>query len=125
MRTQAAQSALMASINSKDVELQQKFPDYKPQDITQFAIDLQKIQPADAREYLYKAKMYEMNVKKAYEMGKLEGQGKLNSKLNIIAPVGTSIVANEDKPVRSKGESDQAYFIKLAQFRLAQSKAQK
>ena len=86
---------------------------------------MQKITPADAREYLYKAKNYETNLKKAYELGKQEGQGKLNGKLNIIAPQGSNITSQEGVPTKITGESDKAYFVRLGQFRLAQFKNQK
>jgi hypothetical protein len=125
IKNQANQNALMASINLKDNELKQKYTDYNPQEITQFAVDLQKIQPAEARDYLYKAKMYETNVRKAYEMGKLEGQGKLNSKLNVITPIGSNVVSNEGVPTKQAGESDKAFFVRLGQFRLNQFKNQK
>jgi hypothetical protein len=125
MKQQAQQEQLLSSISQKDLTLRQRFPNYDPLKVNEAAQRFGKLTPADAREYIYKADNFETEVKKAYEYGKLEGQGKLNSKLNALSPSGVSTTSNEGLPVRVKGESDQTYFVKLAQFRLAQSRAQK
>jgi hypothetical protein len=125
MKNQSAQQALLNSISQKDAILKAKFSNYDPQAINAAAQRFGSLTPADAREYIYKADKYEESVKNAYEMGKLEGQGKLNGKLNIITPQGTTVVNNEGVPSKAAGESDKAFFVRLGQFRLAQFKTQK
>jgi hypothetical protein len=125
MKNNSYQQQLLSSIAQKDATLKAKFTDYDPQAINEAAHRFGKLTPADAREYIYKADKYEESVKRAYEMGKLEGQGKLQSKLNVITPTGTSAVSNEGVPTKNKGESTQSYFSRLGAFRLAQSKVQK
>ncbi len=125
MKNLSAQQQLLSSINQKDITLRAKYSDYDPQAINEAAQRFGKLTPADAREYIYRADKYEESVKRAYEMGKLEGQGKLNSKLNIIAPQGTTVANNEGVPTKAAGESDKAFFVRLGQFRLAQYKTQK
>lgn len=125
MKNQSAQQALMSSINEKDITYKQKYPDYDPVKINEAAMRFQKITPAEAREYIYKADMYETNVRKAFEMGKLEGQGKLQTKINTITPQGTIVTNNEVVPTKVAGESDKAFFVRLGQFRLNQFKNQK
>ena len=125
IKNQSFQNQLLASINQNDILLKQKFADYDPQKINEAATRLGKLTPAVAREYIYKADNYETNVRKAYEMGKLEGQGKLNSKLNVIAPQGSTVTSNEGVPTKNAGENDKAFFVRLGQFRLAQFKNQK
>ena len=125
MKNQANQNALLASINQYDTVLKQKFPDYDPEKINEAAQRFGKLTPAVAREYIYKADNYETNIKKAYEMGKLEGQGKLNSKLNIIAPQGSTAIITQERPTKQAGESDKAFFVRIATARLEQSKNQK
>ena len=125
MKQQNQQNALLASISQNDVLLRQKFPSFNPEKVNEAAQRFGKLTPAAAREYIYKADMYETDVTKAYEMGKLEGQGKLNSKLNIITPQGSTITSDPDKPVKQAGESDKNYFVRLGQHNLAKFKSQK
>ena len=119
------QSQLLASINQKDLTLRQKYSDYDPLKINEAANRFGKLTPADAREYIYRADNYETAVKKAYEIGKLEGQGKLQTKINTIAPQGSTVTSNEGVPTKQTGESDKAFFVRLGQFRLNQFKNQK
>jgi hypothetical protein len=125
MRNQTANQQLLASINEKDITFKQKYPDYDPVKINEAAQRFGKLTPAEAREYIYKADMHDINVRKAFEMGKLEGQGKLQNKLDIIMPQGSTVTSNESVPKKNAGESDKAFFVRLGQFRLAQFKNQK
>lgn len=125
MKNQNLQEQLLSSINQKDLTLRGKFADYDPQKINEAAQRFGKLTPADAREYIYKADNFETAVKNAYQMGKLEGQGKLQTKINAIAPQGSAITSNEGVPTKVAGESDKAFFVRLGNFRLAQFKNQK
>lgn len=125
IRQQAQQEQLLSSISQKDVTLRQKFPSYDPLKVNDAAQRFGKLTPADAREYIYKADNFETEVMKAYEMGKLEGQGKLQTKINTITPTGSTIVGNEGVPTKQAGETDKAFFVRLGHFRLNQFKGQK
>ena len=125
MKYNNLQEQLLSSINRKDATLRAKFTDYDPLKINEAAQRFGRLNPADAREYIYKADNFETSVQKAYEYGKLEGQGKLQTKLNTIAPQGSTIVSNEGVPTKAKGESDKAFFVRLGEFRSAQFKNQK
>lgn len=125
MKQQSANEALRANISQKDNTLREKYADYNPDDINSATVEIAKMNLADVREYIYKAKMHDLNVKKAYEMGKLEGQGKLQSKINTITPVGNNVVTNQGVPTKAAGETDKAFFVRLGQFRLNQFKTQK
>lgn len=125
MKNNTAQELLRSTISQKDVTLRAKFSDYDSKAIDEATVNLAKLNLADVREYIYKATNYETNVKKAYEMGKQEGQGKLQNKINAIAPQGSTVVNNEGIPTKNTGESDKAFFVRLGQFRLAQYKTQK
>lgn len=125
MKNNTAQELLRSTISQKDTTLRAKFSDYDSKAIDEATVNLAKLNLADVREYVYKATNYEMNVKKAYEMGRLEGQGKLQTKINTIAPQGSTVVNNEGIPTKNTGESDKAFFVRLGQFRLAQYKTQK
>lgn len=125
IRQKATEEQIVNAIAQKDVTLRTRFTDYDSKQIDDACRNLAQSNIADVREYVYKAVNYETNVKKAYEMGRLEGQGKLNSKLNIIAPEGSVITGNEKVPTKNAGESDKNFFIRLGQFRQAQFKSQK
>ena len=125
MKQKATEEQIVNAITQKDVTLRTKFPDYDSKIIDQACKDLAQSNIADVREYVYKSINYDKNVRNAYEMGKLEGQGKLNSKLNVIAPQGTTVTSNEGVPKKIAGESDKNFFIRLGQFRQAQYKTQK
>lgn len=125
MKQQNFNEQLMASLNQKDITLRAKFANYDPQKVNEAAQRFGKLTPADAREYIYKADNYETAVTNAYEMGKLEGQGKLQTKINAIAPQGATVISNEGIPTKAAGETDKNYFIRLGQFRQAQFKNQK
>lgn len=125
MKQTTSQEQIRTAISQKDITLRQKFPDYNSDEINQATAELGNLNLADVREYIYKAKMYESNVKKAYEMGKLEGQGKLQTKINTIAPQGSTVVNNEGVPTKQAGESDKSFFVRLGQFRQAQYKNQR
>lgn len=126
MKNQAQQEQLMSSITQKDLTLRQKYgEDYDPVKVNEAAQRFGRLTPAEAREYIFLADNAMKMAQKSYEIGKLEGQGKLQNKINAITPQGSTVVSNEGLPARVKGQSDQAYFVQLAQFRLAQSKNQK
>lgn len=125
MKNNTAQELLRNTISQKDITLRSKFSDYDSKAIDEATVNLSKLNLADVREYVYKATNYELNVMKAYEMGKLEGQGKLQNKINVIAPQGSTVINNEGIPTKNAGESDKAFFVRLGQFRLTQYKTQK
>lgn len=125
MKQNTSQEQIRNAISQKDVTLRSKFSDYDSKSIDEATVNLSKLNLADVREYVYKATNYENNVKKAYEMGKLEGQGKLQTKINIITPSGSTVVNNEGVPTKNTNESDKAFFVRLGQFRLNQYKTQK
>lgn len=125
MKQATSQEQVRNAITQKDITLRTKFSDYDSKAIDEATVNLANLNLADVREYVYKATNYENNVKKAYEMGKLEGQGKLQTKINTIAPQGSTVINNEGIPTKQSGESDKAFFVRLGQFRQAQYKNQK
>jgi hypothetical protein len=125
MKNQANNDQIRTAITQKDMTLRTKFSDFDSKIIDEACVNLGKLNLADVREYVYKATNFETSVKKAYEMGKLEGQGKLQTKINTIAPQGSTVLSQEGVPTKQAGENDKAFFVRLGQFRLAQFKNQK
>jgi hypothetical protein len=125
MKQQTANDQIRTAITQKDLTLRGKFSDFDSKAIDQACVELGKLNLADVREYVYKATNFENSVKNAYEMGKLEGQGKLQTKINVITPQGTTVTNNEGVPTKQAGENDKSFFVRLGQFRLNQFKTQK
>lgn len=120
-----ANEQMRSAIIQKDVTYRAKYSDYDSKQIDEACVNLGKLNLVDVREFVYKAINYEKNVKAGYEMGRLEGQGKLQTKINAIAPQGSTITSNEGVPTKAVGESDKSFFVRLGQFRQAQFKNQK
>ena len=114
--------AIWSEINYTDGTLKSKYADYNPEQINKAFSDLAGLNAAQVREHIYKAQLHDEHVKSAYEMGKQEGKSLTQSKMNVISPDGTTATNSDGLPTRQKGESDQAFFVKIAQFRLAQSR---
>lgn len=125
MKQKAANDEIRTAISQKDLTLRTTYADYDSKAVDEACVRLGQMNLADVREFVFKAINYEKNSMKSYEYGKLEGQGKLNSKLNIIAPQGSTVTTNPDKPTKQQGESDKQFFVRLGQYNLAQFKNQK
>lgn len=125
MKQNTANEQIRSQITQKDITLRSRFPEYDSKAIDEACVKLGQMNLADIREFVHKAINFEKEVMKGYEFGKLEGQGKLQTKINTIAPQGTTVKSNEGVPTKSAGENDKAFFVRLGQFRLSQFKNQK
>lgn len=125
MKQNTAQEQIRNQIVQKDLTLRTKFPEYDSKAVDEACIRLGQMNLADVREFVHKAITFEKEVIKGYEFGKLEGQGKLQTKINTITPQGSTVTNNDGVPTKGAGESDKAFFVRLGQFRLAQFKSQK
>lgn len=117
-----ATQIIMSEINQTDTSLRSKYADYNPVVINDAFKELSSMNAAQVREHIYKARYHDDHVKAAYEMGKMEGKGLTQQKINVIAPDGTTVASSDSIPTRNKGESDQSFFVRIAQFRLAQAR---
>ena len=81
--------------------------------------------PLDIREHVYKSLKHDEDVAAAYELGKSERDALNQTKINGFTPNGSSTATSDGVPVRERGDTDQAYFQKLANFRLTQFKNRK
>lgn len=118
------QQNLVSAMNQKDAALQTKYGDYDALRVNQGLHDLSRISPVDLREHVYKAVFHDDHVQAAYEMGRKEAQG-LNQQRVQAATTSNGFVVSpaNDRPLRNKGETDQGYFVRLADYRLAQSRS--
>ena len=122
--TQLKQSNLRTSIQAEvsqtDAQLRAKYADYDPNEINSSTEALGKMNLSNIREYVYKATLHDQHVKDAYELGRQEALQFNREKIGAISPDGVNTNANDSAPAKNKGESDTAYFVRLAQARAAQ-----
>lgn len=124
-KQQVNQEQIRTAITQKDVTLRSTYVDYDSKAVDEACVRLGQMNLADVREFVFKAINYEKGNLKSYQMGKLEGQGKLQTKINTITPQGSTALAQDGVPTKQAGESDKAFFVRLGQFRLNQFKTQK
>lgn len=123
--TTLEQSNFQATVAQRDSQLQTRYPDYNPTQIDTVIRDLAQMNPLDIREHVYKSIKHDEDVAAAYELGKSERTELNQTKINAITPNGNTIANSDGLPIREKGDTDQVYFQKLANFRLAQFKNRK
>jgi len=117
-----ANASFMAAVAQEDARLQARYSDYDPTQVNQAMEELSRMTPIAVREIAYKVKNHDRLMKEVYEMGKAEGRGLNQDKLNAFSPNGSNMTSSDDVPTKQAGETDQAFFLKLAQHRLAQSR---
>lgn len=122
MKENNNQAIIRAEIAKSDASLQSRFADYNPVDIDNATKELASLSLASVREYVYKAKMHDDHVKAAYEMGKSDGRGLTQTKMAGMSNDGLTTHANDSVPTKEKGESDQAFFLRLAKRNLELSR---
>ncbi len=122
---QLKQVNYQAVIAQRDSQLQTRYPDYNPTQIDATIKELSQLSPLDIREHVYKSLKHDEDVAAAYELGRQEAKGLNQQKINAITQNGSAAVNSDGLPVREKGDTDQTYFMKMANFRLAQFKNRK
>lgn len=119
------QTNFEATVAQRDSQLQSRYPDYNPTQIDATIRNLAQMNPLDIREHVYKSLKHDEDVAAAYELGKSERMELNQNKVNAITSSGNSVATSDGVPVREKGDTDQMYFMKMANFRLAQFKNRK
>lgn len=119
------QSNFQATVAQRDSQLQSRYSDYNPVEIDATIRNLAQMNPLDIREHVYKSLKHDEDVANAYELGRKESQSLNQTKINAITSVGNTAMNSDGVPAREKGDTDQAYFQKIANFRLTQFKNRK
>lgn len=119
------QSNFQAQVMQRDTQLQTKYPDYNATQIDTVIRDLAQMSPLDIREHVYKSLKHDEDVAAAYELGRTEAQALTQSKITAITPNGSAAATSDGMPVRDAKDTDQGWFMKLANYRLAQFKNRK
>jgi hypothetical protein len=114
------QTNYQARMQQEHSQLQQKYADYDPQEVTQLWNDLSTGKIQATNEHLYKVANYERAVKAAYEYGIQQSKQLNQERSNGSSLNGLQVDNSTGLPVREKGERDESFFVKLAKFRAAQ-----
>lgn len=116
------QNNYQAIVSQRDEQLRQKYHDYNPIDIENSLKSLANMNPVDIREYIYKATRFEQAQKDAYELGRSERTQLTQEKISAVSPSGVSMANSNSLPAKNANESGAAYFVRLAQARLAEAR---
>lgn len=116
---------LQNAILQKDTELKNRFADYEPKIVDNALGELAQMQPQELRPYIWKAINYERDIERAYELGRQEKNSSIQDKVNSLSSAFGNANPADILPARDKGETDQSYFLKLADRRLQESKKNK
>lgn len=105
----------------EDETLKGKYANYDSQAVDILTGDLLKGKVKATREHLHKVLDYDDMAQRAYELGRQDERAGIKEKATSISPEGVTAVSNREVPEIEKGESDRAYFKRIALGNLLKS----
>lgn len=118
------QQNFISAMTQRDSLLQSKYGDYEALKVNQAFNDLARMNPLDLKEHIYKSIYHDQHVKDAYEEGKKDKEVLNQTRVQASTTTGVNALASDKRPIRDKRDTDQSYFIKLADARIAERKSQ-
>jgi hypothetical protein len=106
----------------QDEVLKTKYANYAPDIVDTTIHKLVKGEVKADREVVWKALDYDEAVKRAYELGKQDRAAETKEKTQSMSVEGYSATPTYDVPTIEKGESNTAYFKRIAARRMAELK---
>ena len=103
----------------QDEQLKNRYANYAPDIVDTTINKLVRGEVKADREVVWKALDYDEAVKRAYELGKQDKASENKEKITSMSPDGFSVTTTADVPPINQGESNTAYFKRLAARRLA------
>jgi len=117
------QEEVLKNFRSQDEVLKTKYANYDPNAVDIITGDLLAGKVQATREDLFKVYDYENAVRRAYELGKQDGNVDKQEKLNSSSFDGLGNVrVSGEKPEPTKGESDKSFFSRLVQSNIQKMK---
>lgn len=107
------QNNFQSVLAQQDSELKTKYANYNPQAIDTLTSDMIANKVQATREHLWKVLDYEDAVNRAYELGKQDGSGKKQEKIQSLSVEGATTVKADGALNPEKGESDRNFFRRL------------
>ena len=100
----------------QDEQMKGRYANYNPEAIDIITNDMLTGKVQATREHLWKVLDYDEAVKRAYELGKTDGQGNTKEKISAMSVGdGTSMAVPGEKLEPLQGESDRSYLSRLFQ----------
>ena len=106
----------------QDEVLKTRYANYAPDIVDTTIKRLERGEVKADREVVWKALDYDDAVRRAYELGKQDRNLETQEKVNMISPEGFAATPKSEVPPINQGESNSAYFKRLALRRLAEAK---
>jgi len=106
----------------QDEQLKGRYANYNSDIVDVTVKDLVAGKVTANREYVWKAIDYEDAVNRAYQLGLQDRQAGLSEKQQASSPEGLAMTPTNQVPPIEKGESNTAYFRRLADRRLEEAK---
>jgi len=106
----------------QDEQLKSRYANYNSDIVDTTVKDLIAGKITATREYVWKAQDYDDAINRAYQLGLQDKQEGLTEKQQATSIEGGAVVPTTDVPQIEKGESNQAYFRRLADRRIAEFK---
>lgn len=105
----------------QDEQLKRKYANYDSSIIDTTSADLISGRAIATREHLWKVIDYDKAIRRAYELGLQDRKLETSDRLNSMSADGINTVPSGNVPEPEKGESDTAYFKRLANKRLKEA----
>jgi len=117
--------AMKGELNSmrtrqEDDTLKGRYANYDPNKVSALQQDLMTGKYQAGRQDIWKVYDYEDAVKRAYALGQQDKQADVAGKVNALSPNGLNSTPAQEVPAKEAKESGPAYFVRLAQRRMAE-----
>lgn len=107
------QTNIQSVISQQDSSLKTKYANYNPNAIDTLTSEMISGKVQATREHLWKVLDYDEAVNRAYELGKQDGIGKKQERLQSTSVEGLTTVKANGTVNPEKGESDRSFFRRL------------
>ena len=104
----------------EDDRLKAIYANYDPAAVTKLQGDLYNGRYQAGPEDIWKVHDYEAMAKRSYQLGMQDAQNGVAEKANAISPGGLNATPTDSIPAREPKETGPAYFVRLAQRRVAE-----
>ena len=121
---QLRQNTIQATISQQDSQLKTKYANYSPQAIDTLTADMISNKVQATREHLWKVLDYDEAVQRAYELGKQDGSGKKQEKIQANSAEGLTTVKANGTVTPEKGENDRNFFRRLVMDNIGKAKTE-
>lgn len=118
------QNNVQSVMAQQDSVFKTKYANYNPQAIDTLTSDMLNNKIQATREHLWKVLDYDEAVQRAYELGKQDGSGKKQEKLQSLSAEGVTTVRSDGNVNPEKGESNRSFFRRLVLDNMEKSKTE-